>query len=128
MSNDSIYTYANVIKGEDNWDAQAIAADAIADQAAIDADAAYLIENEGAFVAVLKGSELSANIASYVGNTMRKANGRGGFGQPVEIKDTATGVENVNLKSEIINHKFIRNGRIVIVKDNKMYNVLGQEL
>ena len=126
MSNDSIYTYANVIKGEDNWDAQAIAADAVANQAAIEAEAAYLIENEGAFVALLKGAEL--NVASYIGNTMRKANARGGFGQPVEIKDTATGVENVNLKSEIINHKFIRNGRIVIVKDNKMYNVLGQEL
>lgn len=127
MTNDSIYTYANVIKGEDNWDAQAIAADAIADQAAIDADAAYLIENEGAFVAVLKGSELSTNIASYIGNTMRKANGRGGFGQPVTISNP-TGLDPVNGNPSPVTHKVLRNGQLLILRDGKTYNVLGTQL
>ena len=120
------YTYDNVVKGADNWDARAIAAQAVANSKVIDGDAAYLIEDEGTFVALLKGSEL--NLASYIGKTLRKANTRGGFGAPATIEDTETGVENVNLKSEIINHKFIRNGQLLIVKDGKTYNAQGIQI
>ena len=115
-----------MIKGADNWDARAIAAQAVANPKVIDDDAAYLIEDEGTFVALLKGSEL--NLASYIGKTLRKANTRGGFGAPATIEDTETGVENVNLKSEIINHKFIRNGQLLIVKDGKTYNAQGIQI
>ncbi len=75
-----VYTYENVVLGADNWDAAAIAAQVTANPAAIDVDAAYLVEENGAFVAVVKGSELNAH---YKGKTIRQANSRGGFGKAV---------------------------------------------
>ena len=76
-----IYTYANVVKGSDNWDAAAIAAQVKANPAVIDAEAAYLVEDNGAFVAILKGAQLTAE---HKGKTFRQANQRGGFGTPVK--------------------------------------------
>ena len=70
-----------MVKGSDNWDAAAIAAQVTANPKAIDADAAYLVENDGAFVAIVKGAELKA---AHKGKTIRKANGRGGFGEAAE--------------------------------------------
>ena len=81
LDNAGIYTYDNVVKGSDNWDAAAIAAQVKANPAAIIADAAYLVEDNGAFVAIVKGSELTAG---HKGKTIRQANGRGGFGEPVK--------------------------------------------
>lgn len=81
LDNTDIYTYDNVVKGSDNWDAAAIAAQVKANPKAIVADAAYLIEDNGAFVAIIKGSELTAG---HKGKTIRQANGRGGFGEPVK--------------------------------------------
>lgn len=75
-----IYTYNNVVLGSDNWDAAAIAAQITADPAKIDADAAYLVEDKGAFVTILRGSELTA---AHKGKTIRQANSRGGFGEAV---------------------------------------------
>lgn len=49
----------------------------------IDPEAAYLIENDGEFVAIIKGSEFS--LTDYAGMTIRKANERGGFGYPATI-------------------------------------------
>ena len=80
LDNAGIYTYDNVVKGSDNWDAAAIAAQVKANPAAIIADAAYLVEDNGAFVAIIKGSELTAG---HKGKTIRQANGRGGFGEAV---------------------------------------------
>ena len=119
------YTYENVVKGADNWDARAIAAQAVADPKAIEAEAAYLIEDEGAFVAVLKGSEL--NLASYVGKTLRQANTRGGFGVPVKITDTATGIESIQT-SVISSQKILRNGQLFILRDGKTYNAQGIQI
>ena len=75
-----IYTYRNVVIGSDNWDAAAIAAQVKANPAEIDANAAYLVEDKGAFVTILRGSELTA---AYKGKTIRQANSRGGFGEAV---------------------------------------------
>jgi len=80
--NTGIYTYDNVVKGSDNWDAAAIAAQAKANPTKIDADAAYLVEDKGAYVAILKGAQLTAE---HKGMTIRQANGRGGFGEAVEF-------------------------------------------
>ena len=81
MDSAGVYTYDNVVKGSDNWDAAAIAAQVTANPTAIDADAAYLVENAGAFVAIVKGAELKA---AHKGKTIRKANGHGGFGEAAE--------------------------------------------
>lgn len=80
LDNAGVYTYDNVVKGSDNWDAAAIAAQVTANPAAIVADAAYLVEGNGAFVAVVKGAQLTAE---YKGKTIRQANSRGGFGKAV---------------------------------------------
>lgn len=80
LDNTDIYTYDNVVKGSDNWDAAAIAAQVKANPKAIVADAAYLIEDNGAFVAIVKGAQLTAG---HKGKTIRQANGRGGFGEAV---------------------------------------------
>jgi len=80
MDNAGVYTYDNVVKGTDNWDAAAIASQVTADPAKIDADAAYLIEDNNAFVAILKGAQLTAE---HKGKTIRQANSRGGFGKAV---------------------------------------------
>ena len=82
MDDAGVYTYENVIKGADNWDAAAIAAQVTADPRAIDADAAYLVEDHGTFVAILKGSQLTAQ---HKGMTIRQANGRGGFGPAMKF-------------------------------------------
>ena len=82
LNNAGIYTYENVVLGSDNWDAAAIAAQVMANPAAIDTEAAYLVEDDGAFVAVLKGAQLTAE---HKGKTIRQANGRGGFGEAVEF-------------------------------------------
>lgn len=80
LDNAGVYTYDNVVKGADNWDAAAIAAQVTAKPRAIDANAAYLVEDNGAFIAILKGSQLTAE---HKGKTIRQANGRGGFGEAV---------------------------------------------
>lgn len=80
MDGAGVYTYGNVVRGADNWDAAAIAAQVKADPAAIDANAAYLVEDNGAFVAIVRGSELKPEHRS---KTIRQANGRGGFGEAV---------------------------------------------
>jgi len=80
LDNPGINTYQNVILGSDNWDAAAMAAQVTANPAAIDADAAYLVEDNGAFVAILKGAQLTA---AHKGKTIRQANAQGGFGEAV---------------------------------------------
>ena len=119
-----IYTYENVIMGSDNWDARAIAAQVTADPKDIDAEAAYLIENNGVFVAVLKGSELSDKVNDYSGMTIRKANARGGFGEPETITEGQTGIENVQ-ESKVRSTKVLRDGQLLIIRDGKTYNAIG---
>lgn len=80
LDNAGVYTYENVVVGADHWDAAAIAAQVTVNPAMIDADAIYLVEDNGAFVAILKGSRLTAK---HKGKTIRQANSRGGFGKAV---------------------------------------------
>lgn len=119
------YTYENVVKGSDNWDAAAIAAQVKADSANIDPDAAYLVEDQGDFVVIVKGENLSTE---YKGKTIRQANARGGFGEAVLYNPTATGIPPVTGNPSSVTRKVIRNGQILILKGDKTYNALGVEV
>jgi len=46
----------------------------------------------------------------------------------ISIKGSATGIENTNLKSEIKNHKLIKDGQLLIEKNGKFYNAQGAEV
>ncbi len=105
--------------------AAADAKQAVADPAAIQADAAYLIEDKGNYVAIVKGSEL--NTETYKGKTIRQANARGGFGVAVEIPSETTAVENVS-GNDVQCTKILRNGMLLIEHNGKTYNVLGAEV
>ena len=125
LESEGIYTYANVILGDDNWDAKAIAAQVKADAKNIDADAAYLVEDEGTFVAVVKGSQLSDD---HKGKTIRQANARGGFGEAVKYgNDTATEAVS-NQQSAVRAEKVIRDGQLIIIRGGMQYNTIGQTI
>ncbi|MCQ2243602.1 MAG: pectinesterase family protein [Bacteroidaceae bacterium] len=74
------YTLASLFG---SWDAKTIAAQVDADIDNIEDDALYLVEDEGEFVAIIKGSDFTADV---INKTIRKANGRGGFGEPVKLE------------------------------------------
>ena len=65
-----------------SWDPKTIAAQVDANPDNIDENALYLVEDEGEFVAIIKGSDMDITL---LGKTIRKANGRGGFGEPVKL-------------------------------------------
>jgi hypothetical protein len=125
LENAGVYTYENVILGDDNWDAAAIAAQVTAELANIEDEAAYLIENKGVYVAIVKGSELALN--TYKGMTVRQANARGGFGAAVEIPSTPTAIDQM-VNGTCSNGKFLKNGQLIIIRDGKEYNALGVEI
>ena len=117
------YTVRNVLGGTDSWDAAAIAVQATADVTSIDADAAYLIEDNGAFVTIVKGASL--NLSDYAGKTIRRANAHGGFGAPVLIPSNPTGIDTITGNLSPVTHKLLRNGQLLIIRDGKEYNALG---
>lgn len=67
-----------------SWTPKTIAAQEVADPDHIDVDALYLVEDEGEFVAIIKGSEIAEGV--FPGMTIRKANARGGFGEAVKLE------------------------------------------
>ena len=102
------------------------AAQAVANPKAIDADATYLVEDNGAFVALLKGSELTD---AYLGKTIRQANGRGGFGEAVVNDPTSAVIENADGQQSAVSvQKVIRNGKMIIIRGGVEYNSLGQTI
>ena len=88
----------------------------------------YLVEGDGEFAAIILGSEFMDRFAVYNGvkYTVRKANARGGFGNAADYKPS--GVEDINANSNAKVSKFFRNGQVVIVRENKEYNIIGAEL
>lgn len=93
-----------------DWAPAAIAAQETVDTKSIDPEAVYLVENNGAFVALVKGSALSA----YTQGTVRKANARGGFGAAVDLS-LVTGIKNAASMEQTTHHTAI-------------YDVLGRRL
>ena len=93
-----------------DWDPAAISAQETIDTESFDPEAVYLVENNGAFVALVKGSALSA----YTQGTVRKANARGGFGAAADLS-LVTGIKNAASMEQTTHHHAI-------------YDVLGRRL
>ena len=93
-----------------DWAPAAIAAQETIDTESFDPEAVYLVENNGAFVALVKGSALSA----YTQGTVRKANARGGFGAAADLS-LVTGIKNAASMEQTTHHHAI-------------YDVLGRRL
>ena len=93
-----------------DWAPAAIAAQETVDTENLDPEAVYLVENNGAFVALVKGSALSA----YTQGTLRKANARGGFGAAADLS-LVTGIKNAASMEQTTHHTAI-------------YDVLGRRL
>ena len=93
-----------------DWAPAAIAAQETIDTENFDPEAVYLVENNGAFVALVKGSALSA----YTQGTIRKANARGGFGAAADLS-LVTGIKNAASMEQPTHHRAI-------------YDVLGRRL
>ena len=93
-----------------DWAPAAIAAQETVDTERLDPEAVYLVENNGAFVALVKGSALSA----YTQGTIRKANARGGFGAAADLS-LVTGIKNAASMEQPTHHHAI-------------YDVLGRRL
>ena len=93
-----------------DWNPAATAAQETIDIENFDPEAVYLVENNGAFVALVKGSALSA----YTQGTVRKANARGGFGAAVDLS-LVTGIKNAASMEQPTHHHAI-------------YDVLGRRL
>ena len=88
----------------------------------------YLVEADGAFEAIILGSEFMDRFALYNGvtYTVRKANARGGFGLKAG-EEPHEGITNTEVSNDQVK-KIVRDGQVVIVRDNKEYNVLGAQL
>ena len=93
-----------------DWNPAAIAAQETIDTENLAPEAVYLVENNGAFVALVKGSALSA----YTQGTIRKANARGGFGAAADLS-LVTGIKNAASMEQPTHHTAI-------------YDVLGRRL
>ena len=110
--------------------AKAEAKQAVAEKEAsqFEPDGIYLVEVENSFQAIIKGSEYMDRFAQYDGitYTVRKANSRGGFGFKAGEEPEEESIEHTACNSKT--EKIIRDGQIVIVRDNKEFNVLGAQL
>lgn len=110
-------------------DAQNDAKQAVCEEKAEDfePDAIYMAEAEGEKPILFKGNEFFDKIALYNGitYTIRKANGRGGFGLPAGT--APQGVENTAAEGVKV-QKIIRDGQVIIVRDNREYTIFGTQL
>ena len=110
-------------------DAQNDAKQAVCEEKAEDfePDAIYMAEAEGEKPILFKGGEFNDKVALYNGitYTIRKANGRGGFGLPAGTDPQ--GVDNTAAEGVKV-QKIIRDGQVIIVRDNREYTVFGTQL
>ena len=110
-----------------NWTQTALddARQVVCDLQNIDPEGVYLVEDPNSGNAILfKGTELMEEVLPE-GATVRKANRRGGFGAVDQQIDTEA-IDNCACSQKAM--KIIRDGQLVIVRDNKEYNVLGAQL
>ena len=85
----------------------------------------YLVEGDGEFAGIILGSEFMDRFALYdgVNYTVRKANARGGFGLKAG-EDPHEDITNTEVSNNQV-IKTVRNGQLIIIRDNKEYNVYG---
>ena len=99
---------------------------AVCDLTKIEDDAVYLVEALNGNAELMLGSKLKGEVfPDGSGITVRKANARGGFGAKAG-KEPAAAIENTAASNKTI--KMMRDGQLVIVRDNKEFNVLGAQL
>ena len=99
---------------------------AVCDLENIEDKAVYLVEALNGNAELMLGSKLKEEVfPEGSGITVRKANTRGGFGAKAG-EDPAAAIENTTADNKTI--KMMRNGQLVIVRDNKEFNVLGAQL
>ncbi|MBQ2190511.1 MAG: hypothetical protein II452_06560 [Paludibacteraceae bacterium] len=110
--------------------AQADATQAVCELTAeeLEPNGIYLVEGDGEFAGIILGSEFMDRFALYdgVNYTVRKANARGGFGLKAG-EEPHEGITNTEVSNDQVK-KIVRNGQVVVVRDNKEYNVLGAQL
>lgn len=87
----------------------------------VEEEGIYLVENPDGNCFITTGEELTR--ADLVpGATIRRANARGGFGQPV---GEPQGVEDVQQSAAGV-QKVIRDGKMIIIRNGYEYNSVGQ--
>ena len=130
------FTVRNVLGGTDAWDAAALATQAAAPANvtlngtviawdAVEDAKLYVVLKDGAFVA--QTTETTYTVSANGTYTVKAANRFGGLGEAsksVVYDPTATGIDHVNDYLPTTS-KFIRDGRLLIIRDGKTYNVLG---
>ena len=123
----AVYTMDYTL-GDWSATAKAEAKQEVCDLKNIDPAGIYLVETLNGNAILYTGAELKDEIfPEDLGITVRKANARGGFGEPAKA-NPETGIENANAMNNGKTIKTFRNGQLIIVRDNKTYNVLGAEL
>ena len=115
------YTIDNAL-GEWGATAQADAKQAVVGE--IEPNGIYLIEYEGGDCEIHNGSTFSPSVG--IPFTVRKANARGGFGEKRKPAEPIDAIDNTTVSNSPVT-KIVRNGEVLIVRDGKMYSVLGAE-
>lgn len=92
----------------------------------------YVLNNQGGNVAFYQVKDATCSVAPYRAylSCGYNASAAGPNPAPMRIvfhKDNTTGVEDVQ-SDKVQSTKVLRNGQLFIIRDNKKYNVLGQQL
>lgn len=131
------FTVRNVLGGTDAWDAAAMAAQVAAPANvtlngtviawdAVEDAKLYVVLKDGAYIT--NTTENSYTVSANGTYTVKAANRFGGLGaasNSVVYDPTATGIDHVNDHLPTTS-KFIRDGRLLIIRDGRTYNALGQ--
>ncbi len=108
------------------WGATAVAdaKQAVCDLENIEDEAIYLVEMPNGNAILYTGAALKEEIfPEDAGETVRKANARGGFGKPAG-EDPHEGIDNTAAESVKV-QKIIRNGQLIIIQNGVEYNAQG---
>ncbi len=100
---------------------------AVCDLENIEDEAVYLVEALNGNAELMLGSKLKGEVfPEGSGITVRKANTRGGFGAKAG-EEPSQAISNTAVSNEKV-AKIIRDGKVIIIRGNKEFNVLGAQL
>jgi hypothetical protein len=93
----------------------------------IEDEAVYLVEALNGNAELMSGAKLKGEVfPEDSGITVRKANTRGGFGAKAG-EEPSQAISNTAVSNEKV-AKIIRDGKVIIIRGNKEFNVLGAQL